>query len=429
MNRKYFLLGLLFLLAAGVYGQFHTLNFFWNGRAVIMPFKQNDVREGTVTMQAYFPWLRFGVTGISGTRTVGIDAYIDTYMQMTNDASIFVPHTNQWGVTDSTYSMWFLPFNFWKVTVGKWIYNEEDRKMALNFFERVGSPNSIAANLGMAANEFYAGFDNYYNEYHQAIPIGALFEFPLRSLDIPLTVNLNFKGIDPSMRAVDYFKTIQIGVNYEINNFGLLRAQMIGFDPDGIIDSDNRGTTYNYNRVDFATSQFQAAVNITALPWLDVRLAFHWHISKSGTQWGTDLKWAKNAVTVPLAFSMDFGKLAGIPLSVKAMGTMQFGKPDEQDWRGNDIDRLITNFKIGGEVKYNIQPNKFDILADIAAYNIGRQIVLYDYLWVKPLYDIAAGVQYTLRDIRMQAGFIVSIDTAENGTTGFSIPFTVEFGF
>jgi hypothetical protein len=210
---------------------------------------------------------------------------------------------------------------------------------------------------------------------------GALFE----AYAGPFTFDLNFKSIDPTMAPVDYLKTVQLGVKYELPGIGFFRAQMIGFDPNGEIEG-------NFYKLDNATSQAQAAANITALPGLEFRLGFHYYLSKSTTNWVDSLnsdynfEADKGAVSIPLGIEVTLFN----PFSFRLIGDIQLG-------RDLEYGKKMTMFKAGGQLKFVVNPY-ITALLNVMGTNLGKTVFQDPvdgdyYAWRKPRVDIGAGVQ------------------------------------
>jgi hypothetical protein len=418
MKMKKILLAVFFVLAAGSLSA--QVRFWWWGRAQLTPFERGidpDAENGDGSMNAHIWWTRFGVNASNGERTAGFDAEMATMMNNTTDAGANIFSSWIENGDFNSYSLWIRPLEQLFVRVGK--YNsDKDTGWVLDFFDRVRYTDSN----GLAEDEFFTGYDNMVQSTitestlipgtpaysaGTGIPVGALFEGYFG----PLTIDINFKGIDPTMDPFDYLQTIQVGARYDLNGIGFFRLQMIGFDPDGKI-------TGNYNIRDGATSQIQAAANITALPGFDFRLGVHYYLSQSDTMWGSRFTSDKGAVSIPLGFEVTLFN----PFSFRIMGNMQFGTD-------RTYDKAISNYKIGAQLKY-VHNVYLTSLLNVSAYNIGKHVNGVWYEDKKPRIDIAAGVQIAnfLSNASIQTGVVIQIPSYEGTQTGFAIPLTFEVG-
>ncbi|MDR0645358.1 MAG: hypothetical protein LBG05_10735 [Treponema sp.] len=420
MKMKTILLTVFFVLVAGSLSA--QVRFWWWGRAQLTPFERpinpgaTDV-DSDGSINAHIWWTKFGVNASNGERTAGFDAEMATMMKMTNDdgANIF----SSWIENGDfySYSLWIRPVNQLFVRVGKYNY-DRDTGWPLDFFDRVRYTDSN----GLAEDEFFAGYDNMMQstikestfipgtpEYSAgtSIPVGALFEGYFGTF----TVDINFKGIDSTMDPLDYLQTIQVGARYDLKGIGFFRLQMIGFDPDGKI-------TGNYNKRDGATSQIQAAANITALPGFDFRMGFHYYLSQCDTMWGSRFTSDKGAVSIPMGVEVSLFN----PFSFRILGDIQLGTD-------RTYGKAISNYKIGGQLKY-VHNVYLTSLLNVSAYNIGKYVNGIYYEDKKPRVDIAAGVQVTnfLTNASIQTGVVVQIPTYEGTQIGIAIPITFEMG-
>jgi hypothetical protein len=246
---------------------------------------------------------------------------------------------------------------------------------------------------------------------------GALFEGYFG----PLTVGLNLKSIDPTMKHTDYLQTIQLGFRYDVPGLGFFRLQMIGFDPDGEI-------TGNYYKIDNAASQLQFAANITGLPGMEFRVGFHYYLSKSLTNWvdGLDSTYNFDADKNSFAFPLGFEVTMFNPFSFRMISNIQFGK--DPDWGQN-----IYHFKFAIQGKY-VFSSYITGLLNVSAYNFGKIIIERPPLTLlgdkDPGVDIGLGIQLNnIRGASLQTGLVFQIRTAENTQLGVAIPFTFDFGF
>jgi hypothetical protein len=411
----------IFLLVAG--SAFAQVRFWWWGRAQVTPYDRSidpnsphPHPDGSIGAQIW--WTRFGVAGANGSQTIGFDAEVDA--MLTDDSTaegttIFSSWTGT-GNFDS-YSLWMKPVDFLFVRVGKYNY-DRDTSWALDFFDRT----RFTDGNGLAEDEFFTGYDNTTQSVISestlipgtpawtaatGIPAGALLEGYFG----PFTVDLNFKGIDSSMAPLDYLQTIQVGVRYEAPGIGFFRAQMIGFDPDGKI-------TGNYNKRDGATSQFQAAANINAIPGFEFRLGFHYYLSKSDTMWGSRFTAGKGAIAIPFGAEVTLFT----PLSFRVVGDVQFGKDAAYG-------KNIYTIKMGGHVKY-IFNTYITGLFNVSAYNIGKHINGVVYEDKKPRYDFGGGVQLNnIQGASIQAGVALQCPTHPDAQIGIAVPICFDFGF
>jgi hypothetical protein len=420
-RKKCICLAAVFVLTAGsVFAQVH---FWWWGRAQLVPYEKSinpdDTSvnpDGAITGQIW--WTRFGVNGSNGSRTVGFDAEVAAMLSTsTNDpgTTIFTSWIEN-GDFDS-YSLWMKPVNFLFVRVGKYNY-DRDTSWVLDFFDRT----RFTDGNGLAEDEFFTGYDNTMQSNlaestlipgtpayaaGSGIPAGALFEGYFG----PFTVDVNLKGIDPTMKPLDYLRTIQIGARYDAPGIGFFRAQVIGFDPDGEISG-------NYNKRDGATSQIQAAANITAFPGFDFRLGVHYYLSKSDTMWGSRFTADKGAVSIPFGAEVSLFE----PFSFRVVGDLQFGK-------NAAYGKAISAIKLGGQLKYVIN-TYVTALVNASAYNIGKHVNGIYYEDKKPRYDIGAGIQLNnISGASMQAGVVVQVPTYPGTQIGIAVPVCFDFGF
>ncbi|MDR1787719.1 MAG: hypothetical protein LBR16_04640 [Treponema sp.] len=418
MNKKLLLAGLL-LAAAGT-GAFAQVHWWWWGRAQVTPFERSwdpveadDNPQPDGHLSAYIWWTRFGVDATNGERSVGFQAEVATMMEDTADAtSSPFAYWADWADFWS-YSLWYKPARFLMVRVGKWNYWPGDA-WVLEFFDR-----TRYSCVGIGEDEFYSGFDNMVQYSTGSVASGtglspgALFEGYFG----PVQVDLNFKSIDPTMKPLDYLQTLQVGVRYEIPGTGFFRAQMIGFDPSGKIQG-------NFYKVDNATSQIQAAANITAVPGMEFRVGFHYYLSTSMTNWVDALlsdynfEADKGAISIPLGIDVTMFS----PLSFRVVGDLQFGKDKRF---GKDI----SMFKAGGQVKYMINSYLTGIF-NVIATNMGLAVNGAYYEYRKPRIDAALGVQLAnFHGAALQAGVVVQIPTAKNTQVGVAIPISFDFGW
>jgi hypothetical protein len=420
--KKGFLLAAVFVLFAGSLSA--QVRFWWWGRAQLTPFERN-INPGATdvdpdgSINAHIWWTKFGVNASNGERTAGFDAEMHTMMTIdTADSSsnIFSSWINNGDF--NSYSLWIQPLNQLFVRVGKYNY-DKDTGWPLDFFDRVRYTDSN----GLGEDEFFTGYDNMVQSTlaestlipgtpaysaGTGIPVGALFEGYFG----PFTVDLNFKGIDPKMDPLDYLQTIQVGARYDLRGIGFFRFQVIGFDPDGKIMG-------NYNKRDGATSQIQAAANITALPGFDFRLGFHYYLSQSDTMWGSRFTADKGAMSIPLGFEVTLFN----PFSFRILGDMQFGTDPTYG-------KSISNFKVGGQLKY-VHNVYLTSLLNVSAYNIGKHVSGIMYEDKKPRLDAAAGIQLAnfITGASLQAGVVIQFPTYEGTQMGIAIPISFEVGF
>jgi hypothetical protein len=418
MQKKIVLLAILAALVTG--SAFAQVRFWWWGRAQVTPFERGTDPAATDAnpdghMSSYLWWSRFGIYG-NNSGTVGFDAEVATMMTNTSDDASYI--FNYWANWADFwhYSLWYKPFDFLFMRVGKWNYPSSG--WILDFFDRT----RYSVN-GLAEDEFFSGYDNMVQFSTGAVAggtglaPGALFEGYFG----PFTVDLNFKSIDPTMKIGEYLQTIQAGVRYELPGVGFFRLQMIGFDPDGEI-------TGNYYKVNNATSQIQAAANITALPGFEFRVGLHYYLSASNTNWVDGLQSLynftadKGAISVPLGFEVTLLN----PLSFRLLGNMQFGKDPVYG-------EQISAFKVGGQVKYTVS-TYLTALFNVMAYNFGKGVITdangTKYRERDPRYDFALGVQLNnIRGASLQTGMVLQVPTADETQIGFAIPFCFDFAF
>jgi hypothetical protein len=282
--------------------------------------------------------------------------------------------------------------------------------------------------VGLGEDEFFAGYDNMVQlrpgqvASGLSIPAGALLEGYFG----PLTVSLNLKSIDPQMPHLDYLQTVQIGARYDVPGLGFFRLQAIGFDPDGKIEG-------NYLRVNGATSQVQAAANITGFPGMEFRIGFHYFLSRSLTNWADGLNPTYNFSPDKNSYGIPFGVEVTMfnPLSFRLIGHFQFG----QDQRYGEN---IWIAKASGQAKYVLNANLTALLNE-SAYNFGFDIfdrineefeIEYFTGNRDPAIDVGIGIQLTgIRGANIQTGVVVQYRTAENTQLGIAIPFIFDFGF
>jgi len=404
---------------------FAQVRFWWWGRAQITPYERHwDKNEAGNQeqghMNAYIWWSRFGIMANHG-GTVGFDSETATMLQNTNMPDEQSNLGGWWASWADfwSYSMWYKPVNWLFIRVGKWNYVPEGSAWVMEFFDR-----TRYSMVGLAEHEFFTGYSNMV----QFVPgtnsggggnlkAGALFEGYFG----PFTVGLNMKSIDPEMKHIDYLQTLQIGARYDAPGLGFFRLQMIGFDPKGEVSG-------NFYKVDQATSQIQAAANITGFPGMEFRVGIHYYLSQSDTNWADGLNALynftvdKNSVAIPLGFEVTMFN----PLTFRVVGNMQFGKD-------RAYGKNLTMFKAAGQVKY-VFSSYLAGLVNVSTYNIGKYIVFKDNAEVRtnrdPIIDVGAGIQLTnFKGGNIQTGLILQFHTAENTQVGVAIPFTFDFGF
>lgn len=427
MIRKIALLIVFAVAASG--SLFAQVRFWWWGRAQITPYERHwdTSEEGNQVqghMNSYIWWSRFGILANHG-GTIGFDSETATMLLNTNepgDQSFLGGFWASWADFWS-YSMWYKPLDWLLIRVGKWNYVQEGSAWVMEFFDRTRYSMN-----GIGEDEFFAGYDNMV----QYIPgtnsggggnlrAGTLFEGYFG----PLTASINLKSIDPTMKHTDYLQTIQVGARYDVPGIGFFRLQMIGFDPKGNV-------TGNFYMVDQATSQIQAAANITGFPGMEFRLGLHYYLSKSNTNWtdslNADYNFSsdKNAVSIPLGLEMTMFN----PISFRVVGNMQFGKDPIYG-------KNITMFKAAGQVKYVVD-SYLTALLNVSSYNLGKGIfssvegteTVYKFRPRDPVVDVGLGIQLTnIRGGNIQTGLILQFHTADDTQVGIAIPFTFDFGF
>ena len=420
MNKKVVLLVVLAIAVAGA--AFGQVRFWWWGRAQITPYERHwdpgeSGNQEDGHMNSYLWWSRFGIVASQG-GTIGLDAETATMMTDTADNASYLG--NYWaGWADFwSYSMWYKPANFLFIRVGKWNYVTEGSAWVVDFFDR--TRYSV---VGLGEDEFFTGYDNMVQltpgvvAGGAGLSPGALFECYFG----PLTLDLNFKSLDPTMSHLDYIKTMQVGIKYDLPGIGFFRLQAIGFDPDGEIKG-------NYLKVDQATSQIQFAANITGVPGMEFRVGAHYYLSESNTNYCDGLrdlynfKVDKGAISVPMGFEITMFN----PLTFRVVGNLQFGKDLAY---GKDV----TMYKVIGQVKYAFDYTVSGLL-NVAAYNIGKALRLKDGVEMitdrDPVFDFGLGVQLNnIRGAAIQTGVVVQYHTAEKTQIGIAVPFIFDFGF
>ena len=426
MVKRVVLALIVVLMAAG--SAFGQVRLWWWGRAQITPYERSwdtantvDGNQETGYMNAYIWWSRFGVNGNHG-GTVGFEAETATMLTDTGDINSVLGH--YWANWPDfwVYNLWYKPATWLSLKVGKYNSHNEGSAWVMDFFDR--TRYSV---VGLGEDEFFAGYDNVVQANPgaspasgTAVPAGALLE----GFFGPFTVSLNLKGIDAQMNPIDYLQTVQLGVRYDAPGLGFFRAQIIGFDPEGKI-------TGNFLKVNNATSQIQAAANITGIPGMEFRIGFHYFLSTSLTNWvdGLDADYNfdadKGAIGIPFGFELNIFN----PLTFRLVGHFQLGK---EKTYGQDIWTLKGSF----QTKYVIGSN-LTALLNISAYNFGDYLnssvdggdISY-FMDSRPMaIDFGLGIQTNLRGAHIQTGIIIQYHTEKDAQLGIAIPFIFDFGF
>jgi len=422
--KKVILLCVFAVIATGtVFGQ---VRFWWWGRAQVTPYERSwdkanteDGNQEDGHMNSYIWWSRFGITA-NGGGTIGFDA--ETATMLTNTGAWESHLGGTWADWADfwSYSMWYKPVNWLFVRVGKWNYVPEGSAWIMEFFDR-----TRYSMVGLGEHEFFTGYSNMVQlnpgtvASGASIPAGVLFE----GYWGPLTFDINFKSIDPQMKHLDYLRTIQVGVRWDIPGFGFIRLQGIGFDPDGEVAG-------NYHKVDGATSQAQLAFNITAVPGMEFRIAGHYYLSKSHTNWVDGLNPDYNFIVDKNSFAIPFGYELTMftPLTFRVIGNMQFGKDLAYG-------KTLSAFKGAAQVKY-VFSSYVTGLVNVSAYNFGKEIKFKSDLNAEvltnrdPAVDVGLGVQLTnIKGGNIQTGVIFQYHTAPGTQLGIAVPLTFDFGF
>jgi len=428
MTKKLLLVLLVLLIAAPcVFGE---ICFWWWGRAQITPYerswdpKNGDGNQETGYMNAFIWWSRFGISANLG-GTVGFDTETATMLVETGGSN--EPSNSflgaYWKGWDDfwTYSLWYKPFDWLLLRVGKYDYDAEGSAWVMDFFDRT----RYSVN-GISKDEFFASYSNVVQVNPgigggSSIPAGFLAEGYYNNW----TFTANFKSMDPQMSPADYLQTIQIGVRYDVPELGFFRAQVIGFDPDGWVEG-------NYLRVNHATSQIQVAANITGYPGAEFRIGFQYFLSKSVTNWVDGLReeWNfitdKNSIAIPFGFEVTMYD----PWLFRVVGNFQYGKDPE-------FGRDIWALKFSGQVKYILQSN-ISALLNMSVYNIGKRVWHQDGADIlghrDPAFDTGIGIQLTgIRGANIQTGIVFQHHKPgfphESTQLGVAIPFIFDFGF